>query len=56
VSNLGSSLGTALAGSVLASSLVVGNKHFALALLVILAADVIGWLAAQRIPLRLSAS
>ena len=29
VSNLGSSLGTALAGSVLASALVPGNKSFA---------------------------
>lgn len=29
VSNLGSSLGTAIAGSVLVSTLVVGNKHFA---------------------------
>jgi len=52
VSNLGSSLGTALAGSVLASSLVVGNKHFALALVVILAADILGLLAAFRIPLK----
>lgn len=55
VSNLGSSLGTALAGSVLASSLVVGNKHFALASVVILAADVIGLWAAFRIPFRLPA-
>ncbi len=50
VSNLGSSLGTALVGSVLVSSLVVGNKHFVLALLVIVVADILGLLAAFRIP------
>lgn len=55
VSNLGSSLGTALAGSVLASSLVVGNKHFALATVVILVADIIGLWAAFRIPFKLPA-
>ncbi|HSX16225.1 MAG TPA: MFS transporter [Candidatus Saccharimonadales bacterium] len=55
VSNLGSSLGTALAGSVLVSPLIIGNKHFALALLVLLAADVLGLLAAFRIPARITA-
>lgn len=50
VSNLGSSLGTAIAGSVLVSSLVVGNKHFLLALVVLVVADLIGLLAALRIP------
>jgi len=55
VSNLGSSLGTALAGSVLVSPLIIGNKHFALALLVLLVADVLGLLAAFRIPARITA-
>jgi MFS family permease len=50
VSNLGSSLGTALAGSVLVSTLVKGNAHFLLALLVMLVATIVGWLAAMGIP------
>ena len=49
VSNLGSSLGTALAGSVLVSSLVKGNMHFVLALLVMLAAGALGLWAALRL-------
>ncbi len=55
VSNLGSSLGTALAGSILVSTLFVGNKQYALALVVILIADAIGFLAALRIPNKLAA-
>lgn len=52
VSNLGSSLGTALAGSVLVSSLVEGNKHFALALGVMLVFSLIGLAAALMLPRR----
>lgn len=55
ISNLGSSLGTALVGSVLVSSLVVGNAHFVLAVVVILAANLLGLLAALRIPYSFSA-
>jgi MFS family permease len=50
VSNLGSSLGTALVGSVLVSTLVVGNKHFLLAATVLIVADIIGLVVAFRIP------
>jgi MFS family permease len=50
VSNLGSSFGTALAGSVLVSTLVEGNKHFILALLVMFIASGVGLLAAFRLP------
>jgi len=52
VSNLGSSLGTALVGSVLVSTLVVGNKHFLLAATVLIVADLIGLGVAFLIPKR----
>lgn len=54
ISNLGSSLGTAIAGSVLVSSLVVGNTHFLLALTVLIIFDAIGLLAALGIPVHLA--
>jgi predicted MFS family arabinose efflux permease len=50
VSNLGSSLGTAIAGSVLVSTLVEDNKHFALALGTLLAVSLIGLAAAVALP------
>jgi len=50
VSNLGSSLGTALVGSVLVSTRVVGNAHFALALIVMTVIGGIGLIAALFIP------
>jgi MFS family permease len=50
VSNLGSSLGTAIAGSVLVSTLVVGNKHFALAIATLVAISLIGLIAALLLP------
>ncbi len=50
VSNLGSSLGTAIAGSVLVSTLVVGNKHFALALAILVVISLIGLVAALLLP------
>jgi len=46
VSNLGSSLGTAIAGSVLVSTLVEGNKHFVLALWTLTAIACVGLAAA----------
>ena len=50
VSNFGSSFGTSIVGSVLVSSLIEGNKHFALALLVMLIIGVIGLLVALALP------
>lgn len=50
VSNLGSSLGTAIAGSVLVSSLVEGNTHFALALATIGVIALVGLGAAVLLP------
>lgn len=50
ISNLGSSLGTAIAGSVLVSSLVVGNHRFALALVTITVLAGIGLVAALLLP------
>jgi MFS family permease len=52
VSNLGSSLGTALAGSVLVGASVPGGKPFALALLVMGVFVLLGLLAAAFIPTR----
>ncbi len=49
-SNLGSSLGTAIAGSVLVSTLVEGNKHFVLALVTLSAFSVVGLVAALLLP------
>jgi len=50
VSNLGSSLGTALAGSVLVSTLVTGNRLFALSLATLTVIAVIGLVAAVLLP------
>jgi MFS family permease len=50
VSNLGSSLGTAIAGSVLVSTLTTGNRLFALALAAIAAFAAVGLLAAVLLP------
>jgi MFS family permease len=50
VSNLGSSLGTAIAGSVLVSSLVKGNTHFLVAIAVMTAFTVVGLVAALLLP------
>jgi MFS family permease len=50
ISNLGSALGTAIAGSVLVSSLVEGNKHFVLALVTLLGFGLIGLAAALLLP------
>jgi predicted MFS family arabinose efflux permease len=50
VSNLGSSLGTSLVGSVLVVSLLEGNKNFALALIVMVVFSCIGLIAAILLP------
>jgi MFS family permease len=50
VSNLGSSLGTAIVGSVLVVDLLEGNKDFALALLVMVVFSCIGLVAAILLP------
>jgi MFS family permease len=50
VSNLGSSLGTALAGSIIASTLLPGNKTFALSLVLMLVITLVGLLIAMRLP------
>jgi MFS family permease len=50
VSNLGSSFGTAIAGSVIVSNVLEGNKDFGLALIVLLGFACVGLLAALFIP------
>ena len=50
VSNLGSSLGTALVGSVLVSKTVPGNHVYAVAIIVMIAIGVVGLGAAMLIP------
>ncbi len=50
VSNLGSSLGVAIAGTVIVSSLVVGNVGYALALIVLVVFAVVGLVAAILLP------
>ncbi|HEX5996401.1 MAG TPA: hypothetical protein VFY84_14765, partial [Jiangellales bacterium] len=50
VSNLGSSLGTALAGSVLVAAGYPGGRRFALALAMMLVITVIGLIAALLLP------
>jgi len=50
VSNLGSSLGTALAGSILAAQLVPGNKSFALTMVMLIVIALIGLVIALLLP------
>jgi len=50
VSNLGSSLGVAIAGTVIVSSLVTGNEGYALALIVLTVFAVVGLIAAILLP------
>jgi MFS family permease len=50
VSNLGSSLGVALAGSVLAADAFPGNRSFAVSLIIMIVIAVIGFVAALLIP------
>jgi hypothetical protein len=50
VSNLGSSLGTAIAGTILVSVVASGNRAYALAMVAVAVAGVIGLVAALRLP------
>jgi predicted MFS family arabinose efflux permease len=50
VSNLGSSLGTAIAGTILVSDLAPGNRSYALAMAVLAAMGAVGLLAALLLP------
>src|SRR4051812_37383332 len=50
VSNLGSSFGTAIAGTILVSDLASGNDTYVLAMLVLVALALIGLIAALRLP------
>ena len=50
VSNLGSSLGVAIAGTVIVSTLVTGNEGYALALIVLAVFAVVGLVAAFLLP------
>ncbi len=50
VSNLGSSFGTAIAGTILVSSLATGNRSYALAMVALLVVGLIGLAAAMFLP------
>ena len=50
VSNLGSSFGTAIAGTILVSSLAAGNRSYALAMIALMVAGLIGLGAAMFLP------
>ena len=50
ISNLGSSLGTAIAGTILVSGLASGNRSYAYAMLALAAIGVIGFVAAMFLP------
>ena len=50
VSNLGSSFGTAIAGTILVSVLATGNRSYALAMIALAAIGLIGLLSALRLP------
>jgi len=50
ISNLGSSLGTAIAGTILVSDLVSGNRAYALAMIVLAGIGVIGLVATLFLP------
>jgi hypothetical protein len=50
VSNLGSSFGTAIAGTILVSSLATGNRSYALAMVALMVVGLIGLAAAMFLP------
>ena len=52
VSNLGSSFGTAIAGTILVSVVALGTRSYAVALIVLVGIGLLGLLAALRIPAR----
>ena len=53
VSNLGSSFGTAIAGTILVSVVASGNRAYAIAMIVLAAFGLVGLLAAARLPARI---
>src|SRR5213076_3227171 len=53
VSNLGSSFGTAIAGTILVSVVALGTRSYAVALLVLVAIGLLGLVAALRLPARI---
>jgi MFS family permease len=53
VSNLGSSFGTAIAGTILISVVATGNRAYAIAMITLAAIGLIGLLAALRLPAKL---
>jgi MFS family permease len=53
VSNLGSSFGTAIAGTILVSVVALGTKSYAVAMIVLAAFGLIGLVAALRLPTKL---
>jgi MFS family permease len=53
VSNLGSSFGTAIAGTILVSVVASGNRAYAIAMITLAAIGLIGLLAALRLPARI---
>jgi MFS family permease len=55
VSNLGSSFGTAIAGTILVSGLATGNRSYALAMVALVVLGLIGLAAASFLPARLGA-
>jgi MFS family permease len=50
VSNLGSSFGTAIAGTILVSSLATGNRSYALAMVALIVVGLVGLAAAMFLP------
>jgi hypothetical protein len=50
VSNLGSSFGTAIAGTILVSSLATGNRSYALAMVALMVVALVGLAAAMFLP------
>jgi predicted MFS family arabinose efflux permease len=50
ISNLGSSFGTAIAGTILVSDLASGNTSYVVAMIVLAALAVVGFAAATRLP------
>jgi MFS-type transporter involved in bile tolerance (Atg22 family) len=53
VSNLGSTFGTAIAGTILVSVVALGTKSYAVAMIVLAVFGVIGLVAALRLPAKI---
>src|SRR5205085_5616264 len=52
ISNLGSSFGTAIAGTILVSAVALGTRSYAVALIVLVGIGLLGLVAALRLPAR----